>query len=100
MATISDTADARRPHTWLLMREGVALMSRFYRAFGSLVERGPADGPKLMIIPGFMATDRTTLGLQRALSNAGYRVIGWGLGLNNGVKRDTLDRIAARLEQF
>ena len=53
-----------------------------------------------MILPGFLATDRTTLGLQRALAAAGYRVTGWGLGLNRGVTEDTLDRIAARVESF
>ena len=35
-----------------------------------------------MVVPGFLANDRTTLGLQRALAAAGYRVAGWGLGLN------------------
>jgi len=53
-----------------------------------------------MVIPGFLATDRTTLGLQRALAEAGYRVTGWGLGLNTGVREDTLERIVARLEAF
>jgi alpha/beta hydrolase fold len=74
------------------------LLSRFWRAFGSLAPRGPENGPKLMVIPGFLATDRTTLGLQRALAEAGYRVAGWGLGLNAGVKADTLDRLVARIE--
>lgn len=81
-------------------REAAALASRFYRAFGSLDERGPADGAKLMVIPGFLATDRTTLGLQRALAEAGFRVAGWGMGLNRGVTEDTVDRIAARVERF
>jgi pimeloyl-ACP methyl ester carboxylesterase len=80
--------------------EGTALLPRLYRAFGRLEERGPPDGPKLMVLPGFLATDRTTLGLQRALARAGYRVSGWGLGMNRGVRADTLDRIAARLEAF
>ncbi|MFL6856632.1 MAG: alpha/beta fold hydrolase [Allosphingosinicella sp.] len=71
-----------------------------YRSFGRLGERGPADGPPLMVIPGFLATDRTTLGLQRALAAAGWRVTGWGMGLNPGVRVDTLERIAARLEAF
>jgi pimeloyl-ACP methyl ester carboxylesterase len=53
-----------------------------------------------MVIPGFLATDYTTLGLQKALARAGWRVTGWGLGLNRGVRIDTLDRIAARLEAF
>jgi len=53
-----------------------------------------------MVVPGFMANDRTTLGLQRALADAGYRVVGWGLGLNTGVKADTLDRLGERIEAF
>jgi pimeloyl-ACP methyl ester carboxylesterase len=53
-----------------------------------------------MVLPGFLATDRTTLGLQRALAGAGYRVSGWGLGMNRGVRPDTLDRITARLQEF
>lgn len=97
MANISD---ARRPPAWMLAREVVALLARFYRAFGRLVERGPADGEPLMVIPGFLAADRTTLGLQRALAAAGWRVTGWGLGLNTGVREDTLERIVARLERF
>src|SRR6185295_8510945 len=77
-----------------------ALWARFYKAFGRLGERGPADGPKLMVIPGFVANDRTTLGLQRALASAGYRVSGWGLGLNKGVTPDMLEKLARRIEAF
>jgi pimeloyl-ACP methyl ester carboxylesterase len=84
----------------MLLREGAALAARFYKSFGRLGERGPPDGEKLMVIPGFLATDRTTLGLQRALAEAGYRVTGWGMGLNDGVKADTLDRLAGRIERF
>lgn len=53
-----------------------------------------------MLIPGFVANDRTTLGLQRALAEAGYRVTGWGLGLNKGVQADTLEKLAERVEAF
>ena len=61
---------------------------------------GPEDGPPVMVIPGFLATDRSTLGLQKALAQAGYRVSGWGHGLNRGVKADTLEHIVTRLERF
>ena len=81
------------------MREGAAIAARFWRSFGRLGERGPADGPPLMVIPGFLASDRTTLGLQRALAKAGYRVAGWGLGLNRGARPDTLERIARQVER-
>jgi alpha/beta hydrolase family protein len=76
------------------------LWARFYKSFGRLGERGPADGPKLIVIPGFLANDRTTLGLQRALAGAGYRVTGWGMGLNKGVRADTVARIVERIEAF
>lgn len=97
MATISDTD---KPGLGLFLREGPALAARLWRGFGSLAPRGPEDGPKLMVVPGFLANDRTTLGLQRALAGAGYRVAGWGLGLNKGVAADTLDRLAKQIEGF
>lgn len=82
------------------LREGGALFARAYRAMGRLGERGPSDGPKLMVIPGFLASDRTTLGLQRALAEAGYRVAGWELGVNWRVTEKTVDRISDRVERF
>jgi len=74
------------------------IASRAWRFFGRVGERGPADGPPLMVIPGFLASDRSTLGLQRALAEAGYRVTGWGLGANRGARPDILERIAAQVE--
>ena len=97
MATISDQA---KPALRLFLREGPALLARAYRAFGRLGERGPADGPRLMVVPGFLATDRTTLGLQRALADAGYRVTGWGLGMNRGATPETLDKLIGQIEAF
>ena len=97
MATISDEA---KPRLRRFLLEAPFLWARFYKSFGRLCARGPDDGPKVMVIPGFVANDRTTLGLQRALAAAGYRVIGWGMGLNTGVKPDTRERIAERIEAF
>jgi predicted alpha/beta hydrolase family esterase len=82
------------------LREAAALGARAYRAFGKLGPRGPVGGPKLMVIPGFLASDRTTLGLQRALAEAGYRVTGWGLGLNRGVTEDIVDRMGEAVARF
>lgn len=89
-----DDAPPRR----LLIREAAALTVRLYNAFGRVGERGDAHAPPLMVIPGFFASDRSTLGLQRALAKEGYRVCGWGLGWNLGARADTLDRIVERLE--
>jgi pimeloyl-ACP methyl ester carboxylesterase len=59
---------------------------------------GPEDGPPALVIPGFIATDRTTLELRRALAEAGWRVHGWDMGWNLGAKADTVERLRARLE--
>jgi hypothetical protein len=96
---ITSDPDCRRPPLRLLAREGLAIASRFWRAFGRVGERGPADGPPLVVIPGFLATDRTTLGLQRAFADAGYRTTGWGLGWNRGARADTLERLARVVER-
>lgn len=92
--------DDAPPPRRLLLREGAALAVRAYNAFGRVGERGNSAGPPLMIIPGFFASDRSTLGLQRALAKEGYRVSGWDLGYNFGARADTLDRLAASLERF
>ncbi|MGE5723262.1 MAG: lipase family alpha/beta hydrolase [Sphingomonadales bacterium] len=88
------------PPRHLFYWEGISVFGRFWRAFGRLGERGPAHGRRLMVIPGFFASDRSTLGLQRALARAGYRVTGWGMGVNRGAHAHILDEIIARLEQF
>ena len=60
--------------------------------------RGPKDGPPALIIPGFVASDRTTLELRRALADAGWRVHGWDMGWNMGARADTVDKLRERLE--
>jgi hypothetical protein len=97
---VASISDEKKPRLGLFLREGPALWLRAWKSFGKLIARGPEEGPKLMVIPGFVANDRTTLGLQRALAAAGYRVTGWGLGLNKGMKPEMLEKIAARIEAF
>ena len=61
---------------------------------------GPKDGPPALVIPGFLATDRTTMALRKALARSGFRVHGWGLGWNLGVKEETLDKLEACLDRM
>jgi pimeloyl-ACP methyl ester carboxylesterase len=69
-----------------------------WRVFGSTKTLGPADGPIVLVIPGFVAHDRTTLALRRAFADAGWRVHGWNMGLNTGVRADTVERLRQRLD--
>ena len=70
-----------------------ALSSRFWRGFGHDGPRGPKDGPPALVIPGFIAGDRTTMELRRALAEAGFRVHPWRQGINWGARADTLEQL-------
>jgi pimeloyl-ACP methyl ester carboxylesterase len=52
----------------------------------------------VLVVPGFLATDRTTLALRKALADAGWRVHGWDMGWNLGVRADTIERLRDRLD--
>ena len=53
-----------------------------------------------MVIPGWAASDRTTKPLRTALAQAGWRVHGWDMGWNRGVRHDTVERLKRRLEEI
>lgn len=66
--------------------------------FGHLGPRGPVDGPPALVIPGFIANDRTTMELRRALAGDGWRVHPWDMGWNMGVRSDTVEKLKARID--
>ena len=94
---MSWTGDDRPPPGWMRLREVAHLLAHAPRQLGHLGPRGPDDGDPVLVIPGFIANDRTTMELRRALAEAGYRVHGWGFGFNFGVRKDTLDKLEACL---
>ena len=51
-----------------------------------------------MVIPGFIASDRTTVELRRALAEAGFRVHPWRHGINWGARADTLEQLKRAVE--
>ena len=66
--------------------------------FGHLGARGPVDGPPALVIPGFIANDRTTMELRRALATGGWRVHPWALGWNMGATADMVEKLRARID--
>ena len=65
---------------------------------GPLGPRGPEDGPPALVIPGFLATARTTMELRRALARGGWRAHPWLLGTNGGAKANTMELLGSRLQ--
>lgn len=59
--------------------------------FASLLPASPilataprGSGEHVLVLPGFMASDASTVPLRRFLDSRGYRTAGWGLGRNIG----------------
>ena len=83
--------DDNAPSGWMRWREVAWHVPRLLSGLGPLGPRGPEDGPPALVIPGFLATDRTTMELRRALARAGWRAHPWLLGMNSGAKANTMD---------
>ena len=90
--------DEAAPPSWMRLNEVAWLGARAWRGIGHLGPRGPVEGPPALVIPGFIANDRTTMELRRALAVKGWRVHPWELGWNMGARADTVDRLRERLD--
>ena len=92
------TPDESRPSTLLMLLEGRALweLSALPLALPWLMARVPhGDGHPVLVLPGLMASDASTLPLRSFLSGRGYEVIGWGQGRNFGPR----DGVLAQMRQ-
>ena len=90
--------DDALPPLRLRLGEAAWLLPRLWRTFGATRPIGPEDGPPALVIPGFIAHDRTTAALRRSLAAAGWRVHGWEQGTNWGARADTVERLKQRLD--
>ena len=90
--------DDRAPTGWLRVSEVAWHLPRMVAGLGPLGPRGPVDGPPALVVPGFLANDRSTMELRRALARAGWRVHPWEMGTNKGARHDTLELLGRRLD--
>ncbi len=97
---ISSPDDERIPPAWRRLNEVAVLLSRSWRQLGHLDPRGPEGGEPVLVIPGFVANDRTTMELRRALAEGGYRAFPWNGGFNTGARADTIERLKVRIDQI
>jgi predicted esterase YcpF (UPF0227 family) len=88
------------PSGWMRAREVAWHVPRLLSGLGPLGPRGPEDGPPALVLPGFLASDRTTMDLRRALARSGWRAHPWGLGTNRGAKVDTLELLGRRIDEI
>ncbi len=58
------------------------------------------DGHPVLVLPGFMASDRSTTALRRLLSSLDYQVHGWGLGRNVGPTQRVAEEMPALVDRL
>ena len=75
----------RPPSDWLALTEAPRALFEFasflaLRPALSLLPRG--DGHPVLVLPGFLASDKSTIPLRNLLVDLGYDAVGWDLGRN------------------
>jgi hypothetical protein len=97
---VSDAATLPGPSAALLALEG-----RAWFEFASLIPTLPVlqaaprgDGHPVLVLPGWLASDRSTQALRWFLRDRGYHAHGWRLGRNDGPSAEIVSGLAARLD--
>jgi hypothetical protein len=97
---MSERSGVAAPPAWLTALEQRAIweMGAFFAASPLLRAIGRGDNHPVLVLPGFTASDRSTVPLRWTLRSQGYWVHGWGLGRNLGPTPRIVDGLGARLE--
>jgi pimeloyl-ACP methyl ester carboxylesterase len=81
------------PRTWAAFAQYTAVAPLFRMA-----PRG--DGHPVLVLPGFLASDLSTVPLRRQLGRLGYQTHGWGLGRNVGPTQGVVDGLSAAVDEL
>lgn len=90
MTAANTSQQARPPHPLLTLVEGRAVLEygSFIALRGLLGALPKGDGHSVIVLPGFMAGDRSTGPMRRLLCSLGYDAHRWGLGRNVRIDLD------------
>jgi pimeloyl-ACP methyl ester carboxylesterase len=93
----------RRASTALLLTEGPRAgldLAALAALWPVLLAAPRGDGSPVLVLPGLLAGDPSTLLLRRALAALGHTVSGWGLGSNRGPTGSVVTALRTRLEEL
>ncbi|WP_373486421.1 esterase/lipase family protein [Blastomonas sp.] len=97
------TADtARPPHLFWTLTEGRALfeLGSFYALRRAMARLPKGDGHPVIVLPGFLASDRSTKPMRDLLGKLGYAVHGWDMGRNlrvNAARERSMNDLLSRV---
>lgn len=91
--------EATPPHRFWTLVEGRAMfeLGLFYAARPLMASLPKGDGHAVMTLPGFMASNSSTVPMRGVLTNLGYDAHGWDSGRNVKVDNALLGRLENQL---
>ncbi|MDJ0850639.1 MAG: alpha/beta fold hydrolase [Myxococcota bacterium] len=95
-----DVIEAPTPNGLLGEALGLLEFPRLVARFPDLARQPRGSGQRVLVLPGYGASDGSTSVLRAYLSLLGYRAHGWGLGRNSGEVTELLPRVVERLERL
>lgn len=92
----------RPPSRFWALAEGRAFfeLGAFYMLRPFLTQLPQGDGHAVKVLPGFMATNNSTIPMRNLLRDLGYDAHGWDSGRNVRVDHALLKRLEAQLERL
>jgi len=84
-----------KPPTLLMLAmecRTVLELKSFFMYLNFLKTAHAGDGQPIVVFPGFLTGDSTTMVLRWYLNNMGYNAYGWNMGLNTGHGNRTEER--------
>jgi pimeloyl-ACP methyl ester carboxylesterase len=77
----------------LELPRAIAEFAAMVATAGLLLRAPRGDGSHVVVLPGFTASDGSTLALRSILERLGHRPVSWGLGYNVGPTREVVDGV-------
>src|ERR1051326_7543598 len=95
---MAEPGPIRPPSPALLALEGLAWLdcAALLPALPLLARAPRGDGHPVLVLPGWLASDRTTRPLRWFLRDRGYHAHGWKLGRNHGPDPETVAGLGRR----
>lgn len=95
---------ARPPSLFWTLTEGRAVyeLGAFYLLRKALKQLPKGDGHPVLVLPGFLAGDRSTGPMRRLLDDLGYESHAWGLGQNlrfNAAREEEMNDLLCRIHE-
>ena len=87
------------PSLRLWASEGLEVPKLLLSPFQRAVPIAPGRGQPVVVYPGYLTSDVSSIRLRRSLSKAGYAAYGWQIGRNKGARVDLLDRLGRHLAE-